>query len=491
MPKVAVIVIGTGVTAPSAASTRAISRCHKFLKNLGYDVDTHYLDRDSDYADDFADGTNGTDEYEFIVAPQIVAGFGPTAKVALLLGGKSLIPVFHYSIATGGTWTDTLLGADKKLDAVFTWGVVEGLEVAVATEATFKDVDSSNVTKIVSKRLAADPDTTGDMLAWSYKNPSYDSRVYAESSVGGSLFPFLLRAAIDNGDISAPPNKIKTYFDLDDFPADEATYTDADDCKWVVNKLVEYSIPCTIGIHAASMATEQTDDTVWDLIASSTVENGGPLYPIEHQGTVLWNETYASIKGWFETHNAAIRGHVTPAIACPDSSWGYHYFNTNRLGESGLRVLEEFDIGVARISGGISTTSSEPQIAVSDQIGRPVAIGRGRLLVTGLLGVENTVSNIANRYANEDGTGNPNSDDGTTASYKLLLNWLAGGMLYDAVYYIHGNNCAGIDGYDHSVTTNYCIGGWHIYMMNAIHSILGEDLHEHGHPGSLRSKYIA
>lgn len=429
------------------------------LRRMGYQVDTIVLD------DDQTGKTNilTVNAYEFAV---MVHPFSvTTADVALAwvqtLYDGNVLPLFIVNHAEDATFSTTLIGVNRNNANAYIFVTFDGIGEIPCYAATQEDTDTSG--KDITP-IAWQTGTATNLVMWKMTSGTYNVYGSAEGGSAGpimSMFPILMQYAINDGEILPPPRKLVASMDTDDVPEDDTYTWTAADMEAFVADLKDAQIVTTIGIPASKTIGSRNELVdIWEpngvnaVIRREQIRNGGPLYPIEHMGSTYWSttqisgspsggQTKAAIDTFYRDHIDNMHDHGIWQGWNDDGldSYGYHYFNTNRIDGAALQLATPRTTILADPTGAAAIAGYGWKVARFD--GNSVAYGVGVRAESGVrqrndyFGINLVSSNSpinATTYTLDYAT---NADD-----YALIImqSYLTYSAILSRPLYMHGGN---------------------------------------------------
>lgn len=335
-------------------------------KRMGYTPDSMVLGDDQTGMTNVA--STGGYEFAIVVHPFSwdTTAFG-NGWLGNLMDGDYL-PVFVVNHVEIGAPFSALLGVNRNQSASNYFITFDGLGELPLNCATMADQDTAGheITP-----LAWETSNSTNLAAWKMTSGTYN--IYGSAEAGGSgsttsLLPIMMQYAINDGQITAPDKKLFGTFDIDDWPTDaEGHEWTADEAQKLVDDLKQAKMVTTVGIPASKTVEGRNQlAQVWEpngvnaVIRKNQIRNGGPLYPIEHHGSTWWTtveisgdpsggQTKAAIDTFYRDHVDNMHDHGIYQGWNADGldSYGYHYFNTNRVDDKGLQLATPRNIKFA------------------------------------------------------------------------------------------------------------------------------------------------
>ena len=426
---------------------------HIALRKMGYEVDFMIVDENQTNNTDVTTGKS----YEFAVIVHPFS-YSPLGWLSTLSYGNTL-PVFIVNHAEDGSWSTTEIGVNRNQTAGYRLVTFDGIGELPCSCTTHEDTDTSG--KEITP-LAWETATTTNLVMWKQTSGTYN--VYGSAEAGTSapaesLFPILMQYAINDSAITAPDRKLIATFDLDDMPTDETHTWTAAETRALVDDLVGAGMVTTIGVPASTTigSRNQLAD-VWEgngvneVIRGAQARNGGPLYPIEHMGSTFWStveisslplggQTKGAIDTFYRAHVTNMHNHGIYQGWDSDGldSYGYHYFNTNRVDDKGLQLATPNTTLLADPLGATAMAGYGWKVARMDSNSRVIgAVGDNTYQgINDYFGIR--IIESQSPFADTDVDISLASDP-TSYSQQVIQAYLTGSTMLDRATYMHGQN---------------------------------------------------
>ena len=302
-------------------------------------------------------------------------------------------------------------------------------------------------------------DGTG-VTAWIMHGAS--NNVYAEacafSSGAYTLFPLLLHEAVERGDVSAVPNKLALYHDMDDMPAANTTVADITN---LYNLMTTYGCPMTWGITDNAGAGRSAITTYLASIQSDSL-----VRLIDHDGDYFMDGTKSTTNTNYTTTIAALQAE---GLDVPTDSHGYRFNNSNRCDEAAMQLGQPLQ---SLLSDAANTTPkygygwriirTDVGNTTANNIGEPGKMrGFNKRRGMALLG-SGTQMVISDTNITMDGSEN------TKFAWSFAI-FMVTGALKDHVYYGHMQNY--YDGHDGGNAPGLVLTESMFQMANALNNV--------------------
>jgi len=394
-----------------------------------------------------------------------------TGELLDLINGD-LCPFFVPNVIEDGSFQYSPFGCDRTVS--WTPAAPSAKEATytgmgtIAIQCAHYQAPSSNDTRASGRTVLASVDTApSTYVCWKLTDGTHNCYFHADAAAqeGVSYFPILLQYAVNDGAINAPKNKLCLTWDLDDWPTDAGTgggWNLADVQAWVLENRTDV----TIGIHASPTDGGRNElADIWgpmgvvDVIAANQVSNGGRLYPIEHVGGEYWSakeidggsgvaqpaggQTKADIDTNYRANVANLTAHGIYQGSDEDylDSWGYHYFNTNRIDSAGIDLMSPETGKFADPLGVTAKAGYGIKVARCDSLypdGNPVVTQYGGMEYRGVLLVESQgrINSTETEIDPNNQTGGSSANGSLSGTLRDYLN----SGVNRCPMYIHGQN---------------------------------------------------
>ena len=437
-----------------SASNRATNASHHAcLRRMGYSVDRILVSDDG--GADFSAAV-ARKPYEFAVLMRPLA-LQSTGDLTNFINGDYL-PVFAPNVIDDGSFLYSRFGCDRTVSYAAP-SVLDVAKVAtytgmgqVAIRTSHYEVPPSNDTRGSGRTILATLDEDPDrFVCWKLEDGTHPVYCHADGVFSeGSHLPIIMQYAINDGIITRPDSPIICSFDVDDWPTDTLTGWTAADAQLFVDDLIKYRLVTTPGIHASTTQGGRNElADIWEpagvnaIIREYQARNGGPLFPIQHQGGTflstteinglpLGGQTKSEIETFVLAHVANMTAHGIYQGWNSDymDAFGYLYANTNR---SDPGFAELFSTWGGRVLRCDSIYDNGNQ--------NPIKRSRGSQRHSGVLLVDSRSAIDAS-----DETTDPNNQTfGSSLDGSLSLavrDYITSGITHEPMY-VHGSNGGG------------------------------------------------
>ena len=356
------------------------------LERMGYSYEIMFATNTSQFFADFAKAAQG---FEFIVFLNVAFSWSTSNIAHVFLTGAAKIPVFALGQYAQSTTTAGVIGLNRITTRDYRWctHVPSGAKLPLYTsemDALNSTVAASIVPLVTIDQPVGAPVYLSKLIA-AGKRIGTNNNVYFDCAGlpnRSTLFPLLLQEAINDGKLQKPDYPLTGAFDVDDMP-EENPFSLAD-CENLYALQTRYNIPITWGMKTAVSQIANINGSLWGFVAQRTPDKGGLIYAIEHDGDDYWSE---SLESTIETEflTAIDRAKAVGLTLGWDGydSWGYRFFNTNAINQSGLNVCKKYGINVARFNRGIKAPRNH-----TDKWIRPIGRGNSITEYNGVLCIE-------------------------------------------------------------------------------------------------------